>query len=203
MDRMGVIENDCQLSWRNFHDDFNLIALPTIILFNLLYLIIRNSAAFQIQYFVFLCYMVADSMWLFLKPESAASPLTVLSHHFICLIGWIIPLFEPKFRYWISLAVLVEVNTFFLTLRRRVRRSRLIEFLFWITWISCRLCLYSFLVVAFFYEYITYSNENQSYINLAFFTYLLLGFLCFLNIKWTLALIASTRKPREKNLHYL
>ena len=195
------MSNSKNKTLRDIHDDFNIIVLPLVSIINISYLLLSYEVLCSLQFYTFLTYMITDSAWLSLYPESANSPTTVLLHHFICIIGWCIPLVEPNFQYFISLALLVEINTFFLTARRRFERSALLEFLFWASWILCRIILYLALVIIFSATCFEYTRKCGHIFNISVLLYSFLLFLTYLNIVWTIKLLQNSFGGNRK--HYL
>jgi hypothetical protein len=57
--------------------------------------------------------------------------------------------FQSQYRYWISLPLLVEVNTWFFIARRNAKERKIVSFFFYISWIVCRLILYPLLLWQF------------------------------------------------------
>lgn len=135
--------------WHRIHDIFNLICLPWILLVTSLHLY-EGSQWFWIQFWVFLSYLLVDTLWLVLKPKSVASPTVIIGHHIVCLVGWIQPAFnERKYSVWISQCVLVEINTWFLIARRTWKSNLLFSLCFYFTWIVLRLIMYPVILVQF------------------------------------------------------
>jgi hypothetical protein len=72
-----------------------------------------------------------------------------------------------QYRYWISLPLLVEVNTWFFIARRNAKEIKFLSFFFYVTWIACRVILYPLLLwqfSVFLYEEASLDREAWSYI---------------------------------------
>lgn len=191
--------------WFRYHDIFNLIALPIVCITNITYLVDTASERyFYLQYFCFVVYVLTDTLWLIMKPNSVSSAATILPHHFICLVGWNITLINKSLARWISLAVLVEINTFFLIARRNVRENKFIAFCFYFTWILIRCIIYPSIFVIIIMNYIEEYKKNFIILNSSCLA-LVLGFcLVYLNFKWTVDLYRkSIRDPTQVINHSL
>ena len=206
------------------HDNFNLIALPMIAISNLVYFFSSSnwsafhpfrdglSAAYYklnvsdtqsipwghtYVFWLFCIYMVADIVWLTVKPETVASPQTIVVHHVFALMGVLMGVLEQRWSWWCSLGLLVEINTVFLLLRRRYPGIFVIDASFAITWIGIRNVIYPISTTAFVFEYFEYSaRRNHNYINsggMVLGTMLLLNFLF---VKWTLNFIQGQKKDK-------
>ena len=106
-------------NWHSRHDAFNILALPVVCTLNVLYLLTESENFLRLQFFSFLLYLSTDTLWVLIKPESVASPLTIIIHHIVCLYAWVDPyIYAPEFSKWISAMLLVEINTFLLIAKR-------------------------------------------------------------------------------------
>lgn len=122
--------------WNLRHDYFNLVVLPVVCVASVYYLGVDRSA-YSLQYHAFLWYTIVDTVWLSILPNSVASPVAIIAHHIVCLVGWNIPqLCELRYAELLSLGPLVEINTWLLIARRNFKDARVINILFYITWIS-------------------------------------------------------------------
>ena len=95
--------------------------------------------------------MGIDSIWVWLVPESVASPSTILSHHLVVLLVWIVPHYQgnPTLIRYSSFGPLVEINTWCLIARRNVRDSVFLQFLFYASWIGLRIIFYPVILYDF------------------------------------------------------
>lgn len=84
--------------------------------------------------------------------------------------------------------LIVEVNTWLLTVRRHVNGeiiSSILNALFYITWILIRNIFYPFKLLELSLLYIVYSKDHGSYLNFVLVFVTLTFFLNYLNAKWT------------------
>jgi hypothetical protein len=198
--------NDMQLNpnskfWQKYHDEFNLFALPLICIINCLYL--QYQGIFSIlNFIIFLLYIIIDIIWLVLKPESVQSPSTIIYHHIICIFGWFIPIFEPDFSMWISMALLVEINTFFLIAKRFFNHNAILTVLFWFSWVLFRVIMYPLLVYFFYKELLSYYDTHKSKFIIGLIGFILLLILTSLNAKWSVDLVNKFLFRYICNTHY-
>ena len=212
------------------HDAFNLVALPIVVILNLLYFQTTYTLDFSAShgsgwprfentslaavpwadsanYYSFMLYVLLDMLWLILYPRSVSSAGPIVYHHVGVLVGWTMPLFDQHWAFWAALAAMIEVNTFFLVLRRQQGRDLLIvHVLFYLTWGLMRVVVYPLCLLFFSIEYVTHSLAE--YRATGGFTAalsglsleLLLLFLNALNASWTLDLARKTlrREPVDK-----
>ena len=69
---------------------------------------------------VLLVYIVLDTLWVWRVPDALPScPHVILTHHVATTALVMAPLFRPELAIFACLDGLVEVNTFFLILRRQ------------------------------------------------------------------------------------
>ena len=179
--------------WHNRHDWFNLIALPIIVLTNSLYLLSApgDEHYFWLQFWTFMIYLVVDLLWIISIPKSVAAPVIIIAHHIACIYGWSLPLYRSDLRKWCACAASVEVNTFFLILRRVLtRQSVVVDCLFCFSWIILRLILYPYLAFAYWNQYADEMIAMSSHTIVTCFVLLL--FLIYLNTKWTVDLANKT-----------
>ena len=67
-----------------------------------------------------LVYILLDTLWIWSVPDALPScPNTILAHHIATAALVMAPLFRPELAIYACLDGLVEVNTFFLILRRQ------------------------------------------------------------------------------------
>jgi len=133
-------------------------------------------------------------------PCSVPAPVFIITHHIVCLIGWNITTI-PGYTEWNdcpSEILIVEINTWLLTLRRHLKQpeflNTIINTLFYSTWIFIRNIFYPYQLFEILIRYHDYCNKNSGYINLPLFFVILLSFLNYLNTKWTIDLFRPKRK---------
>ena len=186
MKRTSTFEETC--NWPRLHDLFNLSVLPIICASNVLYLLLREEYYLWAQFSIFTIYLIADSIWVLLRPLSVASPSTIIIHHTLCLIGWIFQhINDPSLSQWTSLGLLAEINAIFLIGRRYWGRTRVIQIFFYSTWIFLRLMMFPFILYRFVFKYINYtSSQSQGrFVNTGLLVLLVMVFLNILNMKWS------------------
>lgn len=118
------------------HDYFNLAALPPICALTVLALL--NTAVWsQPLVFWFGMYVIADTVWIALKPGIVASPLTLIGHHLVTIsLLWNALTYAPHLHF-AKYMTIVEVNTFFLIAKRHLKFP-LLELLFKLSWLGIR-----------------------------------------------------------------
>jgi hypothetical protein len=178
--------------WNVRHDVFNLIMLPIVCAVNLAYLT-WGDAYYYPEYVVFLLYLIVDTLWLIVIPASVASPVTIIAHHLVCMVGWNIPIFsELRYCDWLSLGLLVEINTWFLIARRNTsQRSTFLQAMFYITWVALRMVLFPVVLVLFLGVYLAESAFMGTYTHAGLLVLCLMVLLNALNAKWTWDLFAK------------
>lgn len=191
--------------WFYYHDFFNLVTLPGICLLNIYYLLWDDNQYYP-QYTAFFIYLLVDTTWLVVKPNSVASAASVLPHHLICIVGWNIPtLIDMSYAHFISIGVLVEINTFFLIARRNWRSNIFLELGFYVSWFAIRCVVYPVCWIIVVRRYLAECSKDpslgESCINAGILVILLFTFLNFLNFKWTFDLLRKllVNKKRAEN----
>ena len=191
-----------RIDWHKKHDAFNLIVLPFVSGTNILYLTSGKDSMLWLQFYLFALYLLFDTLWVTVRPQSVASPATIIFHHLICLIGWIVPHYsDPSLSMWTSLGLAVEINTFFLIARRYFGRTLPLQVAFYSTWIILRLLLYPVVLYFFVFKYIEYSmKENQgNFLNTGLFVLSTMIFLNMLNLKWSCDLFLKSQSLIKKD----
>jgi TLC domain len=184
---------------RRLHDVFNLVALPIVSASNVSFLIMREEKFMWAQFYAFAVYILADTVWVMLRPQCVASPSTIIIHHVVCLIGWVVPhLIDTSLAFWMSLGVVVEINTILLIARRHFGRTFFGEILFYSTWIGLRLILFPTSLYLFSFECARYtaSEAKGNWLNIGVFILFTMIFLNVLNLKWSWDLFIKPRKQK-------
>ena len=198
------------------HDAFNLLALPVICLLNVIYLTaatkwsnigtdrlgIENQDSAQVLLTAFTLYLIVDLIWVMLFPDCVArDPASIIVHHLVCLIGMTIPWTERQFTWHLAVNCLVEINTFFLTLRRNVDVAstlyRISNTLFYITWVVFRLFMFPCMVVFVWLEYLRYSEATGTTINMLAFACVGQAFITAMSFNWTIDLLVKLYRARS------
>ena len=121
-------------AWR-LHDAFNLAVLPIVTAWTGTALI-RTSMNIPLAR-VFAAYIAFDGLWIALMPQIVKAPRVLLAHHMATLVLLWHPLTYTSHKHFISWMTIVELNTFFLILRRHWTHP-LIELCFKVTWVAIR-----------------------------------------------------------------
>lgn len=190
------------IDWHKTHDAFNILALPFICGANGLYLLFGGDVLLCLQFYLFALYLLFDTIWVAMYPQSVASPPTIIFHHLVCLVGWIVPHFsDPSLSRWTSLGLVVEINTFFLIARRYFGRTVLLQVLFYLTWVLFRLILFPAVLYHFIFKYVENSmTQNQgNFCNTGLFVVLTMIFLNVLNFKWSWDLFIKRQNLMKKD----
>ncbi|CAM9190285.1 unnamed protein product, partial [Ectocarpus fasciculatus] len=188
--------------WHRRHDYFNLLCIPAIIATNFYFLGLvlydyfgtdtipaaRLDGAYAVMFWVFATYMAADVLWVLAVPRCVASPLMIILHHIVSLLGWITPVFDPAIRPWTAAAVTVELNTFFLIVRRNLPSNRALDAWFLVSWALLRLGVYPYIAVGYYQQFALHIHPSAG-LNVYSGSYICLLLLMSLNLKWTVDLV--------------
>lgn len=93
-------------------------------------------------------YLVCDIVWVTLQPAIVRTPGSIVAHHVVTLVVIYGTVENVTHRVNASRALLVEINTVLLTLRRRLGRPVWCEAAFYATWGLLRLVWFPILSVA-------------------------------------------------------
>lgn len=94
-------------------------------------------------------YLVLDVVWILLQPGMVKAPLSIVAHHVVTLIVLADPAVVPEHRANASRALVVEINTVLLTVRRLLGRPLWAEIGFFSTWLLIRLIWFPLLGASF------------------------------------------------------
>jgi hypothetical protein len=199
------------------HDFFNVVALSILVTMNAGYLVqatdMNKIGTDQIGsdhdhtavsvLGTFAVYLIIDIIWIALVPKCvASSPVAILIHHIACLVLLAIPFVERQFMWHLSICLLVEINTLFLTLRRNLQQSTSLQVvcnaMFYISWILLRLVMLPILVVFFYFEYVRYSSSIRTFYNIAAFGVMGTAFITAMSFKWTLDMLWKRQTNKKK-----
>jgi TLC domain len=194
------------------HDVFNLYILPIVNATNVGYFLYDSEVTFILLFYAFLFYMVIDTVWVLVQPKSVGSPVTIVVHHVVCLLGWLLPYFYARklFR-WTSAGLLVELNTFLLIARRVWGRPLFMEVLFYTSWVGFRIIMYPYVLYLFVFEYLEFTAKEATgnYINTALLILVIIILLNMLNFKWSydlfkrsLSLAKAHQKTEDDKDHH-
>ena len=186
------------------HDLFNIFAVGSIVFFNVVYLALATDLSligtdqlgaeyfslFTTYYYLFLVYIIVDTIWISSIPGCTTThPLPIIIHHVLTFIFALTPYVDKQFAWHMAITLLVEVNTFFLTLKRNVPSTSIIftilNVLFYLTWISLRLVCFPILVVFFYQEWRRYSKAIGTDFNFILLAPIFQFLITALSFKWT------------------
>jgi hypothetical protein len=173
--------------WHKTHDQFNLLLLPIVLLFDFFLFYDWCSFKLQIYLIIFSIYVIIDGLWIFFIPNSVASPNTILVHHIVTLIGIILNLIMGlDYAILGAFGGLVEVNTFFLIARRNWKSSILLNFMFFLSWIVIRNIIGPWVLYVSIQILLQKYKSMKTYkIIIGIILTLIALFLNLLNVKWT------------------
>ena len=186
------------------HDIFNIITLLPINILNYL-----NWNGLKIDYpnndwkgdyfwsllVYFMIYILTDTYIIIKFPNCVKCPKIILGHHISTIISLTLPIFYENTRWAMGGLLLVEFNTWHLTLRR-VKLPYLLyllnELLFYITWFTFRI-YYNLILMKSIFKYWLKTDTCC------------LGILCLipnilliLNLKWSYSLIKNLIYKNDK-----
>ena len=128
------------------HDYANLVALP--VLSGLTFAALRTERAHLPLATLLLAYMALDALWMVVQPSVVKAPAVLLWHHAVAASLILHALVHPPHRRYVPWMSVVELNTFFLVLRRHLRR-RWVEACFVLSWVVIRVCWFPYLPLHF------------------------------------------------------
>jgi hypothetical protein len=195
------------------HDVFNMFTLSFISVIVLHYLYhctdwslfgtdqigIAHLTQFAFLWKVFMAYIVFDTIWISLCPHIAPSGAKiVLTHHVICIVSAFIPQYHPHTSWYMAVALLTELSTFFVTCRRNAPLNTLLyqmlHYLVLLTWFPIRLVIYPALCLVIAKDYYHYSLEISNFLNLRLYGLLSQVFLTYLSVHWSIDFIRKLKK---------
>jgi len=192
---------------RDNHDLGNLLTLPILIIVDLHYLWVDTTQAYWTFFFVVLFYFVSDLIWVITVPKCVKSVLTIKIHHTVSISYLILPFTYPEYGRFLGYVMLVELNTWFLIARRYWRRSsKIFSIGFYITWVTVRVGLFTYLMINSFESYLekvfvqldvdqsgTLTRREimrlRNWVHLMMLAPMFQTVFCALNWKWTYDLI--------------
>jgi len=194
---------------RDQHDVANLLALPIIVASALSYLSTRSDYAYKQLFAVVLFYFVADFAWVIVVPSCVKSTFTIKMHHTAALLYLIVPYKYPEYGHFLGYCMLLELNTWFLIARRFWNRNYKWHSIgFYITWVTIRLGLFTYLFHAAckaYYEKVFIQLDKDSngklsipemlrlgnWVHIMMLAPVLQALFCALNYKWTYDLVCQ------------
>lgn len=199
------------------HDYFNIISLFFICNVNALYLHsatdwskigtdgigAEHERLFYANILLFIIYMILDSLWVIFQPICVNSnPQMIIIHHLVTLIMTLVPWRYPRFAWHFAVCILVEINTWFLTLKRNLPIGsfsfQLCEILFYISWVALRLILFPILVLFYVSEYVRFSQSYGSFLNIVVISPSLQFLVTCLSFKWTVDMLRKRQRSKRE-----
>lgn len=117
-----------------------------------------------------------------------------MKHHFVAIAYLSGPLAWPEYRWFMGACLSVEVNTWFLILRRVLYKRKesihpfiteVVSLLFYVTWIAIRVFLYPMIMYIFVQMAYDRIMETGVLFHWPMIFIPVHFFLCILNLKWT------------------
>jgi len=198
------------------HDLFNIVVLSFIIPLSLSFLWLTTDMTkmatpllgeghfglFTIIWCTFLLYMIVDCVWVFVVPGcTKTNPWEIIWHHILVIIFCSLSYFEPQLAWHQCMLLLAEINTMFLLLRRNIDYKgisfKLINFLFYITWVLLRLILFPCLLIFFCFEFERFSKKRGTYFHFFIIGPILTVLLTFLSYYWTYEMLFKLKKIKQ------
>lgn len=115
----------------------------------------------------------------------------VAQHHIVAILYLSAPLALPQFRWFMGACLSVEINTWFLILRRYKRKDRnpmlqeIVSILFYVSWVAIRCVVYPAIMVVFLGMAHEQVVKTNTFWHWQFIFLPVHFFLCLLNLKWT------------------
>lgn len=132
-------------------------------------------------------YFAADLLWVVVDPGCVKSPGVIVTHHIGTMLYILLPVFYLELRAYMAVCLLVEVNTFFLILRR-VWHVPPVSVCFYVSWVLIRLVAYPYLIYEFAMLYLAKARQGQ-YVHPMILAPTFQIALTLLNVKWTIDLV--------------
>ena len=140
--------------------------------------------------------LLSTPIFVFLRHCPKRRPFDSLSagqkHHKISLVYLVAPVIFNQYAWFMGAVLSVEINTWFLILRRVVYKNKVhpvvaetVSFCFYATWIAIRCFVYPFVLVDFLRLYIDKVQETETFFHWPMLAIPVHGMLCILNLKWT------------------
>jgi hypothetical protein len=210
--KLGPPPDEGKDAARDAHDLGNLLALPVLVFFDVNYLYYDTTEAYWIFFGITLFYFSSDLLWVILVPHCVKSALTIKIHHMVSLGYLILPFSYPEYGTFLAYCMLVEINTWFLIARRYWRRtSKIFSIGFYISWVTVRVGLFTYLMVSSFESYLEKAFEQldvdnsgtltrkeilrlRNWVHLMMLAPMFQTVFCALNWKWTYDLILQKVK---------
>lgn len=187
----------------DLHDNINVV-ITSLIFFSAAFSLAGLPPGHTVVTFGATAYIIFDVVWVMSQPRIVKSPVEIILHH----LGTLAVLYDPitviNHQKYASCALLVEINTVLITLRRRLGRPMWCEVSFLATWLALRLiwfpCLSYWFLCSSFPEVFTMpfgiARENDPPIDKL--TTVFFCLIVLLQFYWTFALGSSVLKRKDK-----
>jgi hypothetical protein len=176
------------------HDWFNLVVLAVLVIENIFYM--ATNTGFHVFFTSAMVYFLLDTIFIGVYPQSVKSPVVILSHHICTALYMLIPYSYPQYHWCMAYCMIVELNTWLL-IARRTLGGKLVEVLFYATWVGLRNIWYPYLIWAFYKEWRVETKASGTPWNPILITPVMQTFLTCLNYHWTLQLVVKVFKQRS------
>lgn len=186
-----ISSNDDTYKLVKYHDYFNIIALPIVILVNFYSFYVGFTPLnFDLCFFTFMLYITIDLFWILYQPKSVGHLLPIAIHHIICIIVWYFSMYSYDFMNIGRTYLFVEINTFFNILKRYYKYD-IVYNLFYITWFLFRLVANANMFYLIFNKFMIEYTLTNSILNFSLLFLLSSLVITGLNIKWTFDLVTK------------
>lgn len=184
------------------HEDFNLFAIPPLVVLTLLSLWARSPQVNKFLSFSTEGYIVVDTFYNLIVPHCQPSAFrlwTIVIHHL--MTGWLTlhPCLYEENNDMTAWWTTVEINTLILTVNRKLKSAFLTK-VFFATWAIMRLIWYPYLTYISHVRILGWGAAPCGYHHLQI---VLSGILlCALNWLWTFEVVTQRSKvaaPKEKD----
>jgi hypothetical protein len=157
------MEAEGEVFWngQRLHDYWNLGTIPVLIALSIAG--IRAPAWNALLGQFMFTYITLDALWIAIQPHIVGSPKTLLGHHLATMLIVAHALTNPLHTRFISWMTVVEINTFFLILKRHVQHP-ILELAFKASWAAIRVIWFP--VVAVYFTF-TLGGWGAGWLNLA------------------------------------
>lgn len=208
----------------DLHDLFNVAVLPVIVVLVFMNVDFANQPwnrfwwtgkYFYQLWWTTLAYFLVDGVWVLLVPICVKSPAVILIHHAVTILYMVIPMAVPRISWMMGACLVVEVNTWFLIMRRfgnkagtvpwaegvhlcTSLRLQFVVVMFYITWVGIRMILYPVMLPLIITEYIGYSKEVGTWLNPIMPAPIMHTVFIVLNLKWSWDLFCPAPRLEPK-----
>ena len=183
---------------KELHNIFNLTYMGLIALWSALSWAKGQNGQDLAMYVLFDCsYYVLDTIFIICRPEITKSPKLIIFHHVVSFGGAFgVAYHFPQLRYMLVELTLVDINTWFMTLRRTLdKRNVVIECFFYISWVVIRMLYYPYLLFKVYKR----AEEGTVFVVIL----IMVIFLNVLNCKWSFDLFKKFFVGIEDRQHHL